>query len=88
MTDPAALNVTLNVVGLTKSEARALLAALPPGRSMTITSHQPPLGGARHHVAMPDLSILQAEQVAASLRRHLEETEAAHLAAPKEASRA
>ena len=70
--DPANLNALVTVTGMDRNEARSVLDAVQPGRSVTFDVSQPPAGGARYTATVEWLSVHQAHVVLGQLVAHCE----------------
>jgi len=70
-TDPASLNVTFGVTGLSVDELRALFDHMPNGATWTGSTKQPAIGGTRFEITVSGLSIVGAKNLAEDLHLHL-----------------
>jgi hypothetical protein len=71
-TDPASLNVSISVSGMSLNEAMALMRGMPPDSRWDGVATRPALGPMRYAATIGGLSIKGATDVARTLLEHCE----------------
>jgi len=69
--DPASLNVSLDLSGLSLPEVQTLMSNMPIGSTWSGTASMPALGGMRYAVTIANLSIKGAADLSGALLSHL-----------------
>lgn len=69
--DPASLNVTVTLTGLSRPELETLLGALPARARFAGAANRPAVGGTRYELTVQSLSIQAASDLTGALLAHL-----------------
>lgn len=73
MADPASVNLSLSVTGLSNAEAVCALENAPAGSTFSAEVTQPAIGGKRYTVRTEGLSLLGAKDLATALHLFFEQ---------------